>query len=117
VADLVFVGWTVITIRREVLVLVPLGHRRCDCSGGALFLLFPVCWRQSRIVQHPAVAGDPGRFGRRGRRQRLAALSRTARCCDHSSTPAGNPRSSVRAVLASHLDPPARLSLTGATNR
>ena len=34
------VSCTVITIRREVLVLVPLGYRRCYCSGSALFLFF-----------------------------------------------------------------------------
>ena len=105
------------TIGREVLVLVSLGYRRCYCSGGALFLFFPVCRRQGRIIQHSALAGDPCRFGRRGWRQRLVALGRTARCCDHSSPPAGGPGSSVRAVLTSHLDSPARLSLTGATYR
>jgi hypothetical protein len=92
------VSCTVITIRREVLVLVPLGCRRCYCGGSALFLFFTVCRRQGRIIQHSALAGDPGRFGSRGWRQRLAALDRTARCCDHSSPAAGNPRSSLRAV-------------------
>jgi hypothetical protein len=113
VVDLVVVRYTVITIGREVLVLVPLGYRRCYSSGSALFLFFPVCGRQRRIIQHSAVAYHPCRIGSRGRRQRLVALGRTARSCDHSSPAARNPRSSVRAVLTSHLDSPARLSLTG----
>jgi hypothetical protein len=114
VAYLCLIGCTVIKFDREVLVLVPLGYRRFYCSGGALFLFFPVCGRQRRIVQHSAVAGDPRRFDSRGRRQPLTALSRTARSRDHSSPIAGDPGSSLRAVLASHPDSPARLSLTGA---
>ena len=54
---------------------------------------------------------DPCRFGSCGRRQRLVALRRPARSGDHSSAAARNPRSSLRAVLASHLDSPALLSL------
>jgi hypothetical protein len=95
------------------LVLVSVVHRRCYCSGGALFLFFPGCRRQGRIIQHSAVAGDPCRFGSRDRRQPLVTLERAARCCHHSAPLAGDPWSSLRAVLASHLDSPARLSLTG----
>jgi hypothetical protein len=39
-------------------------------------------------------------------RQHLVALGRPASCCHRSSPAAGGPGSSVRAVLASHLDYP-----------
>ena len=93
--------------------LVPLVDRRRCRSGGALFLFFPGCRRQGRIVQHSAMADDPRRLDSCGRRQRLVALRRAIRCRSRCSPAIGNPRGSVRAVLLSAPDYPPRFSLSG----
>jgi hypothetical protein len=94
-----------------VLVLVPMVYRRCYCGGRAILLFFFRRPRQGEFIQHSAMAGDPCRFGSCGRGQRLAALGRPARSCHRSSPTAGNPRSSVRAVLPSPLDYSPQFSL------
>jgi hypothetical protein len=92
---------------REVLVLVPLVHRRSYCSRGALLLVLPGWSRQDRIIQHFTVAHHPRRFGSCSRRQRLAARS-----CHYSSAATGDPGNSLRAVLPFPLDSAPELSLT-----
>ena len=97
---------------REVLVLVSLVHRRCYCSRGALLLFLPGWSRQDRIIQHFTVACHPCHFGSCNGRQHLVALDSAARSCHRSSTNAGDPGNSLRAVLCSPFDYAPELSLT-----
>jgi hypothetical protein len=97
---------------REDLVLVPLVCRRCYCSSSALFLFFSGCRRQGGVIQHFAVAGDPGRFGSRSCRQYLVALDRAARCCTCFAPGVSDSRSAVHVALSSALSSPPEFSLT-----
>src|SRR5262249_37657014 len=85
--------------------------RRCYCSSSALFLFFSGCWRQGRVIQHSAVAGNPRCVGSCAWRQCLVAVGRPACRCDCSAPGVSDSRGPVHVALSFAFSSPSEFSL------